>query len=86
MTYQVETTSAALRQIKKLPRDVQPAIVAAVEALATNPRPNGVKKLKGEENAYRIRVRDYRILYEIHDEELIILVVKVGTRSSVYRE
>jgi mRNA interferase RelE/StbE len=49
MTYQTEISSAAQRQIKKLPRDIQADIILAIEALASNPRPDGVKKLKGEE-------------------------------------
>jgi mRNA interferase RelE/StbE len=53
---------------------------AAIDSLAIDPRPSGVKKLKDEENVYRILARDYRIVYEIQDDELIILVIKIGHR------
>ena len=56
-----------------------------MEALAFNPRPFGVQKLAGERNAYRIRVRDYRILYEIHDKVLVVTVMKVARRDRAYR-
>lgn len=57
-----------------------------IDELATSPRPNGVKKLKGKENTYRIRVGDYRILYEIFDDVLLVTVVKIGHRSKVYKD
>ena len=85
MTYQIEISSAAQRQVKKLPRDIQADIILAIEALASDPRPDGVKKLKGEEKAYRIRVKDYRILYDIQDDLLLVIVVAVGHRREVYR-
>ena len=53
--------------------------------LADNPRPRGVEKLEGRENRYRIRVGDYRVIYEIHDEVLLVLVVRIGHRREVYR-
>jgi mRNA interferase RelE/StbE len=53
--------------------------------LRENPRPQGVKKLAGEENLYRIREGDYRLIYTIGDKELIVLVVKIGDRKEIYR-
>jgi len=53
--------------------------------LVDDPRPHGVEKMSGERNAYRIRVGDYRIIYEIHDAVLIVVVVRVGHRRAVYR-
>ena len=85
MTYQVELSKRAERQLSKLDPDTQASIGAAIDDLAVDPRPAGVKKLKGEETVYRIRVRDYRILYEIQDDELLILVIKIGHRREVYR-
>lgn len=85
MTYQVDLSKRAKRQLSKLDSDTQASIGAAIDALAVDPRPAGVKKLKGEETVYRIRVRDYRILYEIQDDELLILVIKIGHRREVYR-
>ncbi len=85
MTYKVEITPAAQRQIKKLIQSVQLAIVERLEQLAENPRPPGVLKMQGAESLYRIRVGDYRIIYEIQDQTLLIAVVKVGHRGDVYR-
>jgi mRNA interferase RelE/StbE len=85
MPYEVRFSSAADRHIGKLPRAVRPLVVARAEALADDPRPHGVEKMSGEENAYRVRVGDYRIIYEIHDAVLIVVVVRVGHRREVYR-
>ena len=86
MTYQVELAPAAVRQIKKLPRDVQQLVVQQLEELALNPRPNGVVKLEGAESLYRVRLGDYRIVYQIQDEVLLVTVVKVAHRREVYRK
>lgn len=68
----------------RLPDIVVGRILARLAELETNPRPADVKKLKGRE-AWRIRVGDYRIIYEIHDRELQVLVITVGHRGDVYR-
>jgi len=85
MTYQVEIAPAAKRQIKKLAQPIQKLIIERLEELATDPRPPGVLKMEGEESFYRVRVGDYRIIYEIQDQALLIVVVKVGHRGDVYR-
>lgn len=73
------------RQLRKLPTDVQRRIVRDVAALAFDPRPPGVVKLAGAENLWRIRIGDYRVIYEIHDGQLIVLVLRVAHRRDVYR-
>jgi mRNA interferase RelE/StbE len=85
MSYQVEITPFAQRQIKKLSPDIQSQIIEKLEALAEEPRPAGVKKLQGEDNLYRVRSGDYRIIYEIQDDILLILVAKVGHRRDIYK-
>lgn len=85
MTYSVEIAPAAKRQIKKLSKDIQQLVIERLEQLAEIPRPPGVLKMEGEESLYRIRVGDYRIIYEIQDRMLLIVVVKVGHRSRIYR-
>jgi mRNA interferase RelE/StbE len=85
MNYQVEISPAALRQLKKLTPDIYTLIIATLEELEVTPRPPSVSKLEGEANLYRIRVRDYRIVYQIQDKELIVLVVKIGHRKDIYR-
>ncbi|MBD2499948.1 type II toxin-antitoxin system RelE family toxin [Anabaena azotica] len=86
MSYKVEILKGALKQLKKLSPEVQERIQAKIDELATEPRPNGVKKLKGQENTYRIRVGDYRILYDIFDDILLVTVVDIGHRSKVYKD
>ena len=56
-----------------------------IDALAENPRPHGARKIEGQETAFRLRVGDYRIVYEVHDRALIVMVMIVGHRREVYR-
>jgi mRNA interferase RelE/StbE len=82
--YTVLVDGRAAKEIAELERDIQRRIVTKIESLATNPRPNGVDKLKSNDDLYRVRVSDYRIIYQIGDRELIVLVVRVGHRREVY--
>jgi len=84
--YQVSFAPAAERQLRKLPQDVQRRIVRASEALEANPRPPGSAKLQGEDDLYRIRAGDWRIVYQIRDDQLLVLIVRVGHRRDVYRK
>lgn len=77
--YRVEIKKAAVKEIKKLPSSDLKKILAVLESLSENPRPHGSVKLSGEEK-YRIRCGDYRILYTIEDDVLVVYVVKVGHR------
>ncbi|MBF2015996.1 MAG: type II toxin-antitoxin system RelE/ParE family toxin [Rivularia sp. T60_A2020_040] len=85
MSYDIQFSKSASKQIKKLSSEVQERIQTKIDNLAIEPRPDGIKKLKGRENAYRIRVGDYRIIYDIFDEVLLITVVEVGHRSNIYQ-
>ncbi|MFI5460660.1 MAG: type II toxin-antitoxin system RelE/ParE family toxin [Isosphaerales bacterium] len=60
-------------------------IVASIRSLADDPRPHGCEKLAGEDDRYRIRTGRYRVIYSIADEELLVIVVRVGHRKDVYR-
>jgi mRNA interferase RelE/StbE len=84
--YQVEITSRAAKQLKKLPEDIKLRIEEKIQELAENPRPDGVVKLEDSEDTYRVRVGKYRILYEVKDNLLIVKVVKVGHRRDVYKK
>jgi mRNA interferase RelE/StbE len=86
MPYKVKFAPAAARQIKKLPASIQKRIIGRLEKLRTSPRPPGVKRLAGEENLYRLPTGDYRIIYQIQERVLLILVVKIGQRRDVYRQ
>jgi mRNA interferase RelE/StbE len=85
MAYVIRITQHAARSFRKLPRDVQIRLYTAIEPLKDNPRPSGSEKLKGSNDTYRIRVGDYRILYEIRDKELIVFIMEAGHRREVYR-
>ena len=85
MAYTVIVERGALRDLKRLPAQIRTRIDERILALATNPRPQGVEKLSGSDCSYRLRIGDYRILYEIHDQILHVLVVKIGHRREVYR-
>lgn len=84
MSYRVELTTAAARQIKKLPRPARDRVLEAIANLTGDPRPHGAKKLAGEDTAWRIRVGDYRVIYDVFDSELVVTVVRAGHRREVY--
>ncbi len=86
MAYLVDFKPLALRQISKLNNDIQNRISSKIDALVDRPRPKGVIKLQGFENRYRLRVGDYRVIYEIHDNVLLVLIVEVVHRSGAYRK
>lgn len=83
--YAVEFTSAAARQVRKLPRPAQVRVLGAIELLGTDPRLPGARKLAGEATAWRMRVGEYRVIYDVFDRSLIVTVVRVGHRREVYR-
>ena len=85
MAYRIEFKPSAAKEFSQLPKNIQKRIAAKVNTLADNPRPRGVEKLEGRENRYRIRVGDYRVTYENHDEVLLVLVVRIGHCREVYR-
>jgi mRNA interferase RelE/StbE len=84
MSYRIEVAPAAVRQLRKLDRVAQRRVQAAIELLASQPRPSGAKKLVGGDDEWRVRTGDYRIVYEIHDHVLLVLVVAVGHRRDIY--
>lgn len=85
MAYSILLAPPAERQFKALTEPLQKRIVKRLRTLKEDPRHQGVKKLAGEDDLYRIREGDYRIIYTIRDKELIVLVVKIGDRRDVYR-
>ena len=86
MAYVVEFSPAARRQLRKLDPPILKRILRRIEKLEKQPRPKSAKKLQGSsEPLYRIRESDYRIVYSIEDDRLIVLVVRIGHRGDVYR-
>ena len=83
--YRVGFSRPAERQFRALPAEVRRRIAPRVDALADAPRPRGAEKLEGGEDLYRLRVGDHRILCEIREQVLLILVVRVAHRREVYR-
>jgi mRNA interferase RelE/StbE len=84
MKYRLDITEAARRQLRRLDPSVQNRVLSAVHELADTPRPHGCLKMRGE-TSYRIRVGDYRIVYEIHDRIITVIVVGIGNRKDIYR-
>jgi mRNA interferase RelE/StbE len=84
MKYQVILPKSVQKELDRLPDEIANRILARLAELETDPRPADVKKLKGRE-AWRIRVGDYRVIYEIHDRILQIIVITVGHRREIYR-
>jgi mRNA interferase RelE/StbE len=82
-SFGIRYTSAAAKQIRKLDRSAQFRVLKAVEILSETPRPPKGKQLVGGDGEWRIRTGDYRIIYEIHDHELLILVIRVGHRKEI---
>ncbi|AOS84197.1 plasmid stabilization protein [Chlorobaculum limnaeum] len=84
MSYRIEILRSARKQLEKIQESDRNRIIDSIRSLAEKPRPTGSKKLSGRQ-AWRIRIGSYRVIYEIQDSELIILVVTVGHRREVYR-
>jgi mRNA interferase RelE/StbE len=75
---------SAEKELERLPKKAIQRIVDAVDGLGDNPRPHGCLKLQGEENSYRIRVGVYRVIYEIHDNKVLVVVVRIKHRKDAY--
>jgi len=82
--YSLEIKRSAAKELAQLPSKDRGHVVARIQSLADDPRPVGAEKLSGQER-YRVRQGDYRILYEIEDQVLRVVVVKLGHRRDVYR-
>jgi mRNA interferase RelE/StbE len=85
--FRVDFTPAARRQLARLAPDVQRRLRPAIDRLEYDPRPAGVAQLSGTRGIplWRVRVGDYRVIYEIHDDRLVVLVIRIGHRGQVYR-
>jgi mRNA interferase RelE/StbE len=82
--YRIEITNTSHHHIRCLSHTNRQRVNEAITQLSRNPRPNGVKKLKGEIDFYRIRVGDYRILYEIDDSAKLLVIVRIMPRENAY--
>ncbi|MCB1124848.1 MAG: type II toxin-antitoxin system RelE/ParE family toxin [Verrucomicrobiae bacterium] len=84
MSYQILIERRAERSLSKIVNPARDRIIQAIRSLAKQPRPPGARKLTGRE-AWRVRVGSFRVIYEIHDPQLLVLVIDVGDRKEVYR-
>jgi len=85
MTYEVVLAPAAARQLRRFDPQVRRRIQAAIELLATEPRPPAATRLIGGAGEWRVRTGDYRIVYEIEEERLLVLVLSAGHRREIYQ-
>ena len=83
--YRVELTRSAEKDLKRIDRSQTASIFRALEGLEKDPRPSGFKKLAGADRTFRIRVVNYLVVYEIEDDVLVVLVVRIAHRKDVYR-
>ncbi|MBG0744843.1 MAG: type II toxin-antitoxin system RelE/ParE family toxin [Cylindrospermopsis raciborskii KL1] len=86
MTYKIIITKSIQKQLDNLPSNIQDRVYEKISQLAEEPRPDGVAKLKGYDNEYRIRIGDYRLVYEIQDDKLIVLILQCKHRRDVYKK
>ena len=82
--YIVDIAKHAQRQMRNLPPQLQQRLLNRITALGDHPRPTGATKLTGPKDLYRIRVGEYRVIYTVKDDVLLVLVVSVGHRSEIY--
>ena len=85
MSYQILYKKSASKELLQLPFNKAILVKKAINQLSEVSRPKGCKKLKGTTNAYRIRIGDYRVVYEIYDNVLTVMIIKIAHRQSVYR-
>lgn len=83
--YRVEVARRAAKALAALPRSEQQRVRAAIDLLAETPRPPGCVAMAGEQSTYRVRTGVYRMVYEVHDDVLLVQVVRIGHRREVYR-
>ena len=85
MTYRIEVAPGAIRQLRKLEPSARRRVQAAIELLADQPRPSGAKRLVGGNGEWRVRTGGYRVVYEVRDDVLLVLVVAIGHRREIYQ-
>ena len=86
MAYRLEVKRSATKDLRRLPKDVQERSIEAVDALVDEPRPPGCVKMVGHDALYRIRIGDWRIIYDVDDTEALITILAIRHRREVYRD
>jgi len=85
MSFNIQITKSAKKQLQHFPKADQQRIKPQIDGLGQTPKPVGCKKLKGVDELYRIRSGDYRIIYQLKEEQLIILILRIGHRKDIYQ-
>ncbi len=83
--YEVKFATSAAKEFRSLPLELKRRVGAVIDRLSQDPRPPGVRKLVGHERLYRIRVGQYRVVYEVDDKEQLVRVTRIRHRREVYR-
>jgi mRNA interferase RelE/StbE len=83
--YRIEVSATAERQLKKIRREDAVRILRSISLLAREPRPDGCRKMSGYDHFYRIRVGNYRVIYEIDGKRIVVVILKIGHRREIYR-
>jgi mRNA interferase RelE/StbE len=84
--FRIEIGPAAKKEFAKLPREIQIRIKPAIDSLRFDPRPQGDEKIQGLKDCFRLRVGQFRVIYQVHDQEVLILVLAIGDRKDIYRK
>ena len=85
MAYRIELTTQATKQVAALDRLTLKRVAARIDALADEPRPPGARKLTANDNLYRIRVGDFRVIYRVLDRLILVTIIRIGHRRAIYR-
>ena len=85
MAYRIELSPRAQRDFRALDGYIRRRIARRIDSLSENPYPQGIKKIEGEDELYRLRIGDYRVLYQVREKILLILIVGMGHRHDIYR-
>lgn len=85
MRYRLDLTRRAAKALDAIDKPRRRRVMAVIDGLAADPRPPQCVKLSGSRNEWRVRAGDYRVLYAVHDDRLLVLVIEVGHRSEIYR-
>lgn len=85
-SYKIEWKQSAKKELRKLEKTAIPRIIKVVEDLSLDPHPVGCRKLQGSERLYRVRVGDYRVVYSVENEVLLVEIIRVRHRKDIYRK
>ena len=87
-SYEIELTKSAVKEFKKLPKKIKEKVLETFSFLSLNPFSEilKVKKMKGPDSLYRVKLDNYRVVYEIQNKKIIIVIIKIGHRKDIYQK